>query len=74
MMQKDNSVYIEHILDSISTIEEYLQSHSKDSFLANNMVQDAVVRQFEIIGEATKRLSTEFKDKTEQYHGERWPA
>jgi uncharacterized protein with HEPN domain len=62
-MPKDNSVYIEHILESIFTIEEYLKGHSKESFLGNKMVQDAVVRQFEIVGEATKRLSANFKER-----------
>jgi uncharacterized protein with HEPN domain len=33
------------------------------SFLQNSLIQDAVIRNFEIIGEATKHLSSEFREK-----------
>ena len=35
----------------------------ESSFLENSLIQDAVIRNFEIIGEATKHLSTEFREK-----------
>lgn len=44
-------------------IEEYLQGIDEQSFLKNNLVQDGVIRQIEIIGEATKRLSFELRSK-----------
>ncbi|MBW1741320.1 MAG: DUF86 domain-containing protein [Deltaproteobacteria bacterium] len=56
-MKKDDSVYLRHILDAISRIEEY------EGFLDNHLIQDGVIRQIEIIGEATKRLSQEIKEK-----------
>jgi len=44
-------------LDSIHYIFEYTDGMSKEEFLNQKMVQDAVIRNFEIIGEATKLLS-----------------
>ena len=51
-MQRDESVYLRHILDSIAQIELYLQGIDEAAFQQRNMVQDAVIRQLEIIGEA----------------------
>ena len=47
------------ILDSASTIHGYLSGVSRDAFMANGEKQDAVLRRFEIIGEAASRLATE---------------
>ena len=49
--------YLRHIIDAILRIEEYLNGISEAAFLENNLVQDGVIRQLEIIGEATKKLS-----------------
>jgi len=62
-VKKDDSVYLHHILDAISRIEEYTHGIKRRAFIGSHMVQDAVMRQIEIIGEATKRLSKEIRDK-----------
>ncbi len=62
-MRKDNLVYLKHTLDAISRIEEYTHNISYQIFIKNNLLQDGVIRQIEIIGEATKRLSKEIKEK-----------
>ena len=62
-MKKDNSAYLRHILDAISRIEEYTQGVRYEDFMDNHLIQDGVIRQIEIIGEATKRLSDEIKEK-----------
>ncbi|MBS7626604.1 DUF86 domain-containing protein [Candidatus Bathyarchaeota archaeon] len=62
-MKKDDSVYLKHILDAISRIEEYTKDIRYEEFIGNHLVQDGVIRQLEIIGEATKRLSKEFKEE-----------
>lgn len=62
-MRKDDSIYIEHILKALQQIEIYVESISEEDFLANRMVQDAVIRQLEIIGEATKRVSKEYREQ-----------
>ncbi len=56
-MKRDESLYLRHILDAIIKAEEYLQGLDENGFNSNSLVQDAVIRQIEIIGEATKRLS-----------------
>ena len=63
MMQKDDTVYLRHILDAISKIEEYVAGAGYQSFTQNTLVQDAVMRQLEIIGEAAKRISPALKDE-----------
>ena len=62
-MKKDNSVYIRHIMDSISRIERYTKGMGKRDFLGDELVQAGVVRELEIIGEAAKQLSQNFKTK-----------
>jgi uncharacterized protein with HEPN domain len=51
-----DEVYLRHILDANEKIESYI-SVGRDVFMSTSHWQDAVVRQLEIIGEATKRLS-----------------
>jgi len=56
-MQRNDSVYPKHISDAILKIEGYTKRISASSFKKNTLIHDAVIRQIEIIGEATKRLS-----------------
>jgi len=60
---KRDVLFIRHILDAIELIEEYLEGVDYEEFLNDRMLQDAVIRELEIIGEATKNLSNEFRDK-----------
>jgi len=60
---KNNFTYLNHILTSIKLIEEYSQGKKYDDLAANNMMQDAIIRQIEIIGEATSRISVVFKSE-----------
>lgn len=62
-MKKDPLVYIEHISSCISRIKEYTEGMDENGFLKNNLIQDAVIRNFEIIGEATKKLNEGFREK-----------
>ena len=55
-MDKDPLLYIHHIEDAISSIEEYVTGINESDFLEKKLVQDAVIRNLEIIGEAAKRL------------------
>jgi uncharacterized protein with HEPN domain len=54
---KDDQVYLRHILDAVEKIETYLKGQTYESFSNNNMMIDAVVRELEIVGEATSHLS-----------------
>jgi len=59
---KNDTIYLRHILEAIEKIEHYLLNTTYKSFSANDMMIDAVVRELEIIGEASSKLSKEFKD------------
>ena len=48
---------IHHILDAISEIENFTKDTNFDAFQDNSMMHSACVRQLEIIGEASSRLS-----------------
>jgi len=60
-MLKDDTIYLEHIHDSLLRIEEYLLNVTEDTFNRNLLLQDGITRQFEIVGEAAKRVSIDFK-------------
>ena len=62
-MKKDSLIYIEHINACINRIIEYTTGFDEDSFLKNSLIQDAVIRNLEIIGEATKKLNEDFPVK-----------
>jgi uncharacterized protein with HEPN domain len=55
---KDDRVYLAHIRDAIGRIDAYT-SGGRDRFFAETVVQDAVIRNLEVIGEAVKCLSDE---------------
>jgi uncharacterized protein with HEPN domain len=62
-MAKDPSIYINHIKASVEKILLYTKDIDEDSFNDNPLIQDAVIRQFEIIGEATKRVDKSFRER-----------
>ncbi len=53
---KEDRVYLAHIRDAIDRVESFT-SGGRERFLADAMVQDAVIRNLEVIGEAVKGLS-----------------
>jgi uncharacterized protein with HEPN domain len=55
-----DEVYLRHILEALDRIVTYTRD-GRDRFMADQMVQDATVRNLEIVGEATKRLSPEVR-------------
>jgi uncharacterized protein with HEPN domain len=59
---KDERLYLSNIQECIERIEEYTKG-GKEEFMQTKMIQDAVIRNFEIIGEATKRLSPELRSQ-----------
>lgn len=61
-MSKEPTVFLKHILESIEAIEKYIKDLSEEEFLENQEKQDAIIRRLEIIGEAVKNLSDEFKE------------
>jgi uncharacterized protein with HEPN domain len=67
-MNKIPLPYLEDIENSIKRIEEYIDGlgGTKEAFLGNYQAQDAIIRRLEIIGEATRRLESDFKEKYNQ--------
>ncbi|GAB4480472.1 MAG: DUF86 domain-containing protein [Anaerolineales bacterium] len=62
-------MYLRHIYDATVRIAEYIQGVSEEQFWQTPLLQDGVIRQLEIIGEATKRLS---RDLRQQYSEIPW--
>ena len=57
-MTVDPRVYLAHIFECAQRIGRYIAS-GEDAFQRDTMIQDAVIRSFEVIGEAAKRLPDE---------------
>lgn len=62
-MKKDPSIFIEHILECIELINEYVKEVTKDEFLRSKQLQDSVIRRIEVIGEAAKNIPEKIKEK-----------
>lgn len=66
-MEKDASVFLNHILESIEAIEEYTKDlDSEEAFTEDGETQDSVVRRLEIIGEAIRKLPEEIKEQASE--------
>ena len=59
---KDPRVYLAQIVETLERIENFTKD-GKDRFLNDELVHYAVVRCFEVIGEATKRVPQEFREQ-----------
>lgn len=57
---KEDQVYLAHIRDAIERIETFTTG-GRDQFFADPLVQDAVIRNLEVIGEAVKGLSDDLR-------------
>ena len=62
-MPREYKLYIEDILNSIKSIEDYTKNYTYDNFAKNKLVVDGVVRNLEIIGEAVKEIPAETKKR-----------
>lgn len=60
-MNKKQGIFIEHISVAIEMIEKFTINADEKTFKADSMEQSAVIRQFEIIGEAAKNIPTKFR-------------
>lgn len=58
---RDDRIYLEHILEAANKAARYMQGIDEAGFRKNTLVQDGVIRQIEIIGEAAKRVSPQFR-------------
>ena len=63
MPKRGNREFINDIKEAIERIKEYTKGMGYEQFLKDKKTQDAVVRNIEIIGEAAKNLSSDFRRK-----------
>ena len=64
-----DEILLEHILQAIDEIDKFTHEVTSERFFNDTLIQSAVIRQLEIIGEATKSLSKEF---TQQHSNIPW--
>ncbi|MDQ3704705.1 MAG: DUF86 domain-containing protein [Chloroflexota bacterium] len=57
---KDDNLYLIHIDECIRRIESYTEV-GRDAFLTSTLIQDAVLRNLQTLGESARRISTELK-------------
>ena len=67
-MTRDANVYLLQIQEALNRIRRYTEG-GREGFLADSMVQDAVLRNLQVIGEATKRIPDDFR---RAHPGVRW--
>lgn len=71
MSERDILLLLDDMLQSAQKIKRYTKDHDFDSFLLDDKTIDAVVRNFEIIGEAANRIDPDFKDKNPEIEWKR---
>jgi len=62
-MRRSFLLYLEDILESVNSILNYTGNLSFDELIIDKMRLDAIVRNFEIIGEASGKIPQDIKDK-----------
>ncbi|MBS1756836.1 MAG: DUF86 domain-containing protein [Bacteroidetes bacterium] len=67
MSKRNSELLISDIIDSGHKILDYTNGLTFEEFTNDNKTIDAVIRNFEIIGEAANRISEDFKDKYPQF-------
>ncbi len=71
MSKREILLLLDDMLQSAQKIKRYTQGLDYDSFLADDKTIDAVVRNFEIIGEAANRIDPDFRDKNPEIEWKR---
>lgn len=59
---KDDRLYLIHICECIERIESYAKDTDKQEFIDSTLLQDAIVRNLQVLAESTQRLSDEIKE------------
>ncbi|WAC41891.1 DUF86 domain-containing protein [Pedobacter sp. SL55] len=71
MSKRDTLLLLEDMLQYAQKIKLYTKGFDYDSFLADNKTVDAVVRNFEIIGEAANRIDEDFRNNNPEIEWKR---
>jgi len=59
--------YLQHILEAILRIDEYTDDMIECTFVDNKLVQDAVIRNLEIVGEACRNIERDYPEFQKKY-------
>jgi uncharacterized protein with HEPN domain len=62
-MKRDYTLFLKDIINAMSSIEEFVQGMSFEEFANDDKTFSAVVRKFEVIGEATKNIPDSVREK-----------
>lgn len=71
MSKRDTLLLLDDMLQSSQKIKRYVAGLDFDSFMSDEKTMDAVVRNFEIIGEAANRVDTDFRDSNPEIEWKR---
>ncbi len=71
MSKRDNILLLDDMLQSARKIKLYTKNIDYDAFISDEKTIDAVVRNFEIIGEAANRIDPDFKDSNPEIEWKR---
>jgi len=61
--RRDLRFYLEDLLEAIEKIERYTAGLTREEFLANELVADAVIRNLEVVGEVARHIPDELRAK-----------
>lgn len=56
----NDRAFLLHIRDALREVREFVEGEDHESFMENRMAQNAVMRSFEVVGEAARRVSPKF--------------
>ena len=62
-MKRDLHIYLDDILEAVRRIEKYSTHPNQDSFDSDNQAVDAVIRNFEVMGEAAKKIPADLRER-----------
>jgi uncharacterized protein with HEPN domain len=66
--------YLDDILTAIADVEEFTRGMDYETFAEDKKTVNAVIRSLEVLGEATKRIPTSFRQKYPTFLGIKWPV
>jgi uncharacterized protein with HEPN domain len=58
---KDDLPYLLHLRDALEEVREFLEGMKYEDFVEDKRTRNAVLRSFEVMGEASRRVSPEFR-------------
>ena len=65
-MGKTDQLYLNDMLDAIGKIERFTKGMNREEFLNDELVQSAVIRQLEIVGEAANQVSSDLREEFDE--------